>query len=123
MQGLPEHMGDALKNKPSFGQSGFRWFGRSSKARRLSGSAYYFNGCKALMFSSVAHFNQATRQLSTWVKAPVSSTRSKRTTGASSPRQPLPPSRGCAELLRERGAARAPEEEGVGEKEKKRGVN
>lgn len=32
VQGLPEHMGDALKNKPSFGQSGFRWFGCSSKA-------------------------------------------------------------------------------------------
>lgn len=43
------------------------------KGEQLSGSAYYFNGCKALMFSSVAHFNQATRQLSTWVKATVSS--------------------------------------------------
>lgn len=43
------------------------------KGEQLSGSAYYFNGCKALMFSSVVHFNQATRQLSTWVKATVSS--------------------------------------------------
>lgn len=32
VQGLPVHMRDALKNKPSFGQSGFRWFGYSSKA-------------------------------------------------------------------------------------------
>lgn len=31
-QGLPVHMRDALKNKPSFGQSGFRWLGYSSKA-------------------------------------------------------------------------------------------
>lgn len=43
------------------------------KGEQLSGSAYYFNGCKALMFSSVVHFNQAARQLSTWVKATVSS--------------------------------------------------
>ncbi|CAB1459123.1 unnamed protein product [Pleuronectes platessa] len=39
------------------------------KGEQLSGSAYYFNGCKALMFSSVVRFNQATQQLSTWVKA------------------------------------------------------
>lgn len=39
------------------------------KGEQLSGSAYYFNGCKALMFSSVVHFNQAAQQLSTWVKA------------------------------------------------------
>lgn len=32
VQGLPVHMRDPLKNKPSFGQSGFRWFGYSSKA-------------------------------------------------------------------------------------------
>lgn len=32
------------------------------KGEQLSGSAYYFNGCKALMFSSVVHFNQATQQ-------------------------------------------------------------
>lgn len=38
------------------------------KGEQLSGSAYYFNGCKALMFSSVVHFNQAIQQLSTWVK-------------------------------------------------------
>lgn len=43
------------------------------KGEQLSGSAYYFNGCKALMFSSVVHFNQGTRQLGTWVKAAVSS--------------------------------------------------
>lgn len=49
------------------------------KGEQLSGSAYYFNGCKALMFSSVVHFNQATRQLSTWVKATVSSIRPKPT--------------------------------------------
>lgn len=35
------------------------------------------------MFSSVAHFNQATRQLSTWVKASVSSIRSKDDWGSS----------------------------------------
>lgn len=44
---------DALKNKPSFGQSGFRWLGCSFKGEQLSGSAYYFNGCKAPMFWSV----------------------------------------------------------------------
>lgn len=53
------------------------------KGEQLSGSAYYFNGCKALMFSSVVHFNQATRQLSTWVKATVSSIGSKDDWGSS----------------------------------------
>lgn len=43
------------------------------KGEQLSGSAYYFNGCKALMFSSVVRFNQATLQLRTWVKASASS--------------------------------------------------
>lgn len=43
------------------------------KGEQLSGSAYYFNGCKALMFSSVAHFNQATQTVGAKVKAMVSS--------------------------------------------------
>lgn len=59
------------------------------KGEQLSGSAYYFNGCKALMFSSVVHFNQATRQLSTWVKATVSSIGSK-DRGPSYPALPSP---------------------------------
>lgn len=54
---------DALKNKPSFGQSGFRWLGCSFKGEQLSGSAYYFNGCKAPMFWSVAHFKPAARHI------------------------------------------------------------
>ncbi len=53
------------------------------KGEQLSGSAYYFNGCKALMFSSVVHFNQATRQLGTWVMARVSSVGSKDDRGPS----------------------------------------
>ncbi|CAJ1077226.1 unnamed protein product [Xyrichtys novacula] len=54
------------------------------KGEQLSGSAYYFNGCKALMFSSVVHFNQATRQLCTWVKAAESSIEELKTAQAGS---------------------------------------
>lgn len=53
------------------------------KGEQLSGSAYYFNGCKALKFSSVVHFNHATRQLSTWVKAIDSSVGSQDDWGSS----------------------------------------
>lgn len=89
------------------------------KGEQLSGSAYYFNGCKALMFSSVAHFNQATRQLSTWVKASVSSIRSKDDWGSS-----------CSGFHRAAGAAAAVPKSSANKrsrlrrkKKKKTGVN